>query len=342
MKRFGIILMMSVFAAGFVMAASSSVAWEGRAARGNAEAFPSGGNYAQSRIFSKGEIVDVVNTSNGKTTTVVITGSTDLSGVLVLLSPTAASAIGIESGYDTTVRVSRKNDYVKENTLTQVAPVAKADPDTNPVAALPQDYTNAVTAPVPQTQPVEQLPPVQEVSQAQSKDIPEPVLPPPVEDKRPAVSAYDYSLLPPPPKDEVAPIQQNFYVCPNCSGANKEEQLCDNCKQKLYQSQPANTPAVQQSSVPKKDPAMPFPELLINQYERGKFYVQLGVYRDMKNLTNIVNKYRGRYPVSIKASERTPGGYEMLIGPLSEDEYRATLDRFRREGYKDAFVKFLK
>lgn len=341
MKRFGIILMMSVFAAGFVMAASSSVAWEGRAARGNAEAFPSGGNYAQSRIFSKGEIVDVVNTSNGKTTTVVITGSTDLSGVLVLLSPTAASAIGIESGYDTTVRVSRKNDYVKENTLTQVAPVAKADPDTNPVAALPQDYTNAVTAPVPQTQPVEQLPPVQEVSQTQSKDIPEPVLPPPVEDKRPAVSAYDYSLLPPPPKDEVAPIQQNFYVCPNCSGANKEEQLCDNCKQKLYQSQPANTPAVQQSSVP-KDPAMPFPELLINQYERGKFYVQLGVYRDMKNLTNIVNKYRGRYPVSIKASERTPGGYEMLIGPLSEDEYRATLDRFRREGYKDAFVKFLK
>ena len=340
MKRFGIILMMSVFAAGFVMAASSSVAWEGRAARGNAEAFPSGGNYAQSRIFSKGEIVDVVNTSNGKTTTVVITGSTDLSGVLVLLSPTAASAIGIESGYDTTVRVSRKNDYVKENTLTQVAPVAKADPDTNPVAALPQDYTNAVTAPVPQTQPVEQLPPVQEVSQAQSKDIPEPVLPP-VEDKRPAVSAYDYSLLPPPPKDEVAPIQQNFYVCPNCSGANKEEQLCDNCKQKLYQSQPANTPAVQQSAVP-KNPAMPFPELLINQYERGKFYVQLGVYRDMKNLTNIVNKYRGRYPVSIKASERTPGGYEMLIGPLSEDEYRATLDRFRREGYKDAFVKFLK
>lgn len=339
MKRFGIILMMSVFAAGFVMAASSSVAWEGRAAKGNAEAFPSGGNYAQSRIFSKGEIVDVVNTSNGKTTTVVITGSTDLSGVLVLLSPTAASAIGIESGYDTTVRVSRKNDYVKENTLTPVAPVAKADPDTNPAAALPQDYTNAVTAPAPQTQPVEQLPPVQEVSQTQSKDIPDPVLPPPVEDKRPVVSAYDYSLLPPPPKDEVAPIQQNFYVCPNCGGAKKEEQLCDNCKQKLYQG--AQSASVQPSA-PVRDTSMPFPELLINQYERGKFYVQLGVYRDMKNLTNIVNKYRGRYPVSIKASERTPGGYEMLIGPLSEDEYRATLDRFRREGYKDAFVKFLK
>ena len=339
MKRFGIILMMSVFAAGFVMAASSSVAWEGRAARGNAEAFPSGGNYAQSRIFSKGEIVDVVNTSNGKTTTVVITGSTDLSGVLVLLSPTAASAIGIESGYDTTVRVSRKNDYVKENTLTQVAPVAKADPDTNPAVALPPDYTNAVTAPVPQTQPVEQLPPIQEVSQTQSKDIPDPVLPPPVEDKRPAVSAYDYSLLPPPPKDEVVPIQQNFYVCPNCGGAKKEDQLCDNCKQKLYQG---TQPASVQPSAPARDTSMPFPELLINQYERGKFYVQLGVYRDMKNLTNIVNKYRGRYPVSIKASERTPGGYEMLIGPLSEDEYRATLDRFRREGYKDAFVKFLK
>ncbi len=349
MKRFGIILMMSVFAAGFVMAASSSVAWEGRAARGNAEAFPSGGNYAQSRIFSKGEIVDVVNTSNGKTTTVVITGSTDLSGVLVLLSPTAASAIGIESGYDTTVRVSRKNDYVKENTLTPVAPVAKADPDTNPAAALPQDYTNAVTAPAPQTQPVEQLPPINQeaapVAQTSVpaastvKEIPDPGIALASEEKRPAVSAYDYSLLPPPPKDEVAPIQQNFYVCPNCGGAKKEEQLCDNCKQKLYQG--AQSASVQPSA-PVRDTSMPFPELLINQYERGKFYVQLGVYRDMKNLTNIVNKYRGRYPVSIKASERTPGGYEMLIGPLSEDEYRATLDRFRREGYKDAFVKFLK
>ncbi|MCQ2580377.1 MAG: hypothetical protein MJ159_06740, partial [Treponemataceae bacterium] len=98
MKRFGLILLMAVFAVVSVMAASSSVAWEGRAARGSADAFPAGGNYAQSRIFSKGEIVDVVNPSNGKTATVVITGSTDLSGVLVLLSPSAASALGVESG----------------------------------------------------------------------------------------------------------------------------------------------------------------------------------------------------------------------------------------------------
>ena len=243
MKRFGIILMMSVFACAFVMAASS-VAWEGRAARGNAEVFPSGGNYAQSRIFSKGEIVDVVNTSNGKTTTVVITGSTDLSGVLVLLSPSAAAAIGVESGYDTTVRVSRKNDYVKENTLTPVAPVAQADPDTNPAAALPSGYTNVVTAPEPQIQPVEQLPPVQQekppvqtqpvVQTPPVKEIPDPGIAFAAEEKRPPVSAYDYSLLPPAPKDDVPPIQQNFYVCPNCSGKSKSEQLCDNCKQQLY------------------------------------------------------------------------------------------------------------
>ncbi len=355
MKRFGIILMMSVFAAAFVSAASSSVAWEGRAAKGNAEAFPSGGNYAQSRIFSKGEIVDVVNTSNGKSTTVVITGSTDLSGVLVLLSPTAASAIGVESGYDTTVRVSRKNDFVKENTLTSVAPVAQADPDNNPAAALPSSYSNVVTAPEPQTQPVEQLPPANQeaapVAQASApatstvKEIPDPGIALATEEKRPSVSAYDYSLLPPPPKDEVAPIQQNFYVCPNCSNASKSQQLCDNCKQPLYSAQQPAVSAPPASSVAPsvvQDPSVPFPELLITQYEKGKFYVQLGVYRDMKNLKNLVSKYRGKYPVSIKASDRTPGGYEMLIGPLSQDEYRAMLDRFRREGYKDAFVKFLK
>ena len=347
MKRFGIILMMSVFAAAFVSAASSSVAWEGRAAKGNAEAFPSGGNYAQSRIFSKGEIVDVVNTSNGKSTTVVITGSTDLSGVLVLLSPTAASAIGVESGYDTTVRVSRKNDYVKENTLTSVAPVAQADPDNNPAAALPSGYTNVVTAPEPEIQPVEQLPPVQTQPVVQTppvKEIPDPGIALASEEKRP-VSAYDYSLLPPPPKDEVAPIQQNFYVCPNCSNASKSQQLCDNCKQPLYSAQQPAVSAPPASSVAPsvaQDLSVPFPELLITQYEKGKFYVQLGVYRDMKNLKNLVSKYRGKYPVSIKASDRTPGGYEMLIGPLSQDEYRAMLDRFRREGFKDAFVKFLK
>lgn len=343
MKRFGIILMMSVFAAGFIMAASSSVAWEGRAAKGNAEAFPSGGNYAQSRIFSKGEIVDVVNTSNGKSTTVVITGSTDLSGVLVLLSPTAASAIGVESGYDTTVRVSRKNDYVKENTLTPVAPVAQADPDTNPSAALPSAYANVVSAPEPQRQPVEQLPPVkEEVAETTPsvKEIPDPIVPPPAkEERKTVVSAYDYSLLPPPPKEEVAPIQQNFYVCPKCSEVKKEEQLCDKCRNKLNQS--TYTPSAP-APLAKSDSSVPFPELMISQYEAGKFYVQLGVYRDVKNLTNIVNKYRGRYPVSVKASERTPGGYEMLIGPLSQDEYRATLNRFRKEGFADAFVKFLK
>ena len=358
MKRFGIILMMSIFAAAFVTAASSSVAWEGRAAKGNAEAFPSGGNYAQSRIFSKGEIVDVVNTSNGKTTTVVITGSTDLSGVLVLLSPTAAAAIGVESGYDTTVRVSRKNDYVKENTLTPVAPVAKADPDTNPAAALPSGYTNVITAPEPEIQPVEQIPPVQQektpvqtqpvVQTSPVKEIPDPGITFASEEKRPPVSAYDYSLLPPAPKEEVPPIQQNFYVCPNCGGAKKDAQLCDNCKQQLYPGSYSQKSPVPETSAPAvsapapADSSVPFPELLITQYEKGKFYVQLGVYRDMKNLKNLVSKYRGRYPVSIKASDRTPGGYEMLIGPLSQDEYRAMLDRFRREGFKDAFVKFLK
>lgn len=337
MKRFGLILLMAVFAVVSVMAASSSVAWEGRAARGSADAFPAGGNYAQSRIFSKGEIVDVVNPSNGKTATVVITGSTDLSGVLVLLSPSAASALGVESGYDTTVRVSKKNDYVTENTLTQTAPVSVADPDLNPVAALPSDYSNVMSAPVPQTQPVEPLPPVPQNNVASAKEIPEPL--PPAQDNRRSVSVYDYSLLPPAPKEEVAPIQQNFYVCPDCSGNTKNSgQLCDNCKRLLN----AGTVDVQPAPSAANNSSMPFPELLITQYEYGKFYVQLGVYKDMKNLSKLVNTYRGKYPVSIKASDRTPGAYEMLIGPLSQDEYRAILERFRSNGFKDAFVKFLK
>ena len=321
MKRFGIILMMS-FCCFFY---NGSIVFCCMGGQGCAEVLKL---FRLVEImhkvdFSKGEIVDVINTSNGKTITVVITGSTDLSGVLVLLSPSAAAAIGVESGYDTTVRISRKNDYVMEKTLTNVAPESKADPDTNSVAALPSEYSNVITAPKPETQIIDNVA-ANETTQETKK----------------AVSAYDYSLLPPvppTPKEEVATIQQNFYACPNCLNAKKDEQICESCKQKLEQGNFSSY----QSQTPPAD-SMPFSELLITQYERGKFYVQLGVYRDMKNLKNIVTKYRGQYPISIKSSEKAVGGYEMLIGPLSQDEYRAILERFRKNGFKDAFVKFLK
>lgn len=370
MKRLSICLLF--FVATVSLFADSSVAWEGRAAVGSSDIFPSGGNYAQSRVFSKGEIVDVYNTSNGKTTSVVITGSTELSGVLILLSPSAAGNLDISGGYDSVVRISRKNDYVQEGTLAGNSVQSAQDPDTNPVAALkddlvytetnkPSDYVEPITETpsqyvaqaetvqpvqtVPQTQTVVQQP-VQTAPQTQTATTPVFVNPQqPVQTVPQTQTAVQQQPAQTVPQSQyIQPVPQSQYVQPqqNQTASAYEYSLLPTApvveKDPVYVQPPKRTESVSSA----KTSSMPYPELLINDYKVGKFYVQLAVYRDMKNLVNVVSKYRGKYPISIKSSEMKTGGYELLVGPLSQDEYKTVLEKFRKDGFVDAFVKFKK
>ncbi len=410
MKRFfsGLLLIAAVA----MLSAASSVAWEGRAAVGTNDSFPAGGRYAQSRVFAKGEIVEVYNTVNGKTSSVVITGSTDLAGVLILLSPSVADDLEIAGGYDTVVRISRKNDYVVEKPLTDGVKVSVADPDTNTSAALkndlvyteerkPADYVAPVYA--AETVPAANVPQVEEqykdVPVAAANPVPVNVQPEnvaPVEVAKNDVSAapaleapvaevpakksesvYDYSKLPPAPSYSTCqnPVCSGYCTCgaycrcpnPCATTYMPQEQAAQQLPPQVnvtiaqYPSQndvavPAETKNNQQPAAnvqPEKPAAqvaastgpvhnysaMPYPQYLINQYESGKYYVQLGVFRDMNNLSAVVKKYEKKYPISIKASEITSNAYELLIGSLSADEYTAVLNKFRKDGYKDAFVK---
>lgn len=412
MKRFcsGLLLIAAVA----MLSAASSVAWEGRAAVGTADSFPTGGRYAQSRVFAKGEIVEVYNTVNGKTSNVVITGSTDLAGVLILLSPSVADDLEITGGYDTVVRISRKNDYVVEKPLTDGVKATVADPDTNAGAALkndlvyteerkPADYVapvyaaeNVPAANVPQVEeqykdvPVAAANPVPvnvqpennapvEVAKTEVPNTPALEAPVPAEvPVKKAESVYDYSKLPPAPSYSTCqnPVCSGYCTCgaycrcPNpCANAYiPQEQVAQQLPPQVnvtiaqYPSQnevsvPAETKTNTQQPAANVQPektaaqapavtgpvhnysAMPYPQYLINQYESGKYYVQLGVFRDMSNLSAVVKKYEKKYPISIKASEITSNAYELLIGSLSADEYTAVLNKFRKDGYKDAFVK---
>lgn len=362
MKRGYMIIAVSLMAAAIF--AASTVAWEGRAAVGHGDAFPSGGQYAQSRVFAKGEIVEVYNTANGKSSSVVITGATDLAGVLILLSPSAAAELGVSSGYDSVVRVSRKDDFVKENTLTGVK--GGIDPDYNTAANLKNDLTYT-ESPLPAGVASNMPENVGSVSDENASQNPVSQI------KENRVSAYEYSLLPPLPTASEAASTQSGEVDPtqSASAQNAANGLALSSPVQV-QSIIVTTPQVQietgsavisaatvttpNGAIPSADGqsaqaaassigaqstavAMPFPELLIDSYAKGKYYVQLGVYRDMKNLSGVVGKYRKSYPVSIKASGVKLDSYEMLIGPLSKDEYAAVLATFRRDGFKDSFVK---
>lgn len=73
----------------------------------------------------------------------------------------------------------------------------------------------------------------------------------------------------------------------------------------------------------------------------GKYYVQIGVYGDKANIKAIIDTYAGKYPVTLVplASGKAT---QVLIGPLSVDEYGTVLNRFKSYGYKDAFLRKIK
>lgn len=80
-------------------------------------------------------------------------------------------------------------------------------------------------------------------------------------------------------------------------------------------------------------------EVTSGTFEKGKWYIQIGVYAKQENVNEIIKKYGKKYPIFI---DQKNGKNYVLIGPLSMDEYGAVLQRFKAFGYKDAFVKKIK
>lgn len=79
----------------------------------------------------------------------------------------------------------------------------------------------------------------------------------------------------------------------------------------------------------------------LKELECGKYYIQIAVLADENNLKDTVSKFEKQYPVTLVplASGKAT---QVMIGPLGMDEYGAVLNRFKKSGYKDAFLRKIK
>jgi hypothetical protein len=79
---------------------------------------------------------------------------------------------------------------------------------------------------------------------------------------------------------------------------------------------------------------------LIASLLKGSYYIQIGAYADAKNVRSILEKYGKKYPVAVeKTTTKTGECLKVYIGPVMKDEYGAVLEKFKANGFKDAFVR---
>jgi cell division protein FtsN len=79
---------------------------------------------------------------------------------------------------------------------------------------------------------------------------------------------------------------------------------------------------------------------MILDLERGKYYVQVGAYSRHDTLNNAAGRIDKVYPLKVQISgSETKPLYRLVIGPLNQGEAQAHLQRFKKTGYDDAFVR---
>jgi cell division septation protein DedD len=100
-------------------------------------------------------------------------------------------------------------------------------------------------------------------------------------------------------------------------------------------------PLVEKGLAPEKQvPEPEFPVPVISELERGKYYLQLGSYSRSDLVKNALAKIDKSYPLAVQTQGK-PGEpvYLLLVGPVNQGESGALLQRFKRSGFGDAFVK---
>ena len=76
----------------------------------------------------------------------------------------------------------------------------------------------------------------------------------------------------------------------------------------------------------------------VSTLEAKKYYVQIATYGKVENVEKALEQYGKNYPIVVYQ----PVGrndYQVMIGGLNKDEYGIVLQRFRKAGFKDAFLR---
>lgn len=142
---------------------SAWAVWEGNAGIAAASEFSSSGLFAKSDMFPRNTLVEIQNLETGKKVRMVITGSAGVPGLVVLVSPEAATALNIKPGTLTRVRISVPSAVAEKpalGTVSSGSALKNNDPDSNPEAAartanlaapetLPEDNAETIETVVP-------------------------------------------------------------------------------------------------------------------------------------------------------------------------------------------------
>ncbi|MDR0719708.1 MAG: hypothetical protein LBF78_08745, partial [Treponema sp.] len=124
----------------------SASVWEGSAAVAAPGALPESGYYAATNSFPGNTVVDITNLANGRTIRVIVAGTLETPGLLVMLSRDAADAIELQSRSIGRVKMSQPADPVAFARFTE-GKISSGDPDFDP-AAVPGVASAASAAPL--------------------------------------------------------------------------------------------------------------------------------------------------------------------------------------------------
>ncbi len=76
----------------------------------------------------------------------------------------------------------------------------------------------------------------------------------------------------------------------------------------------------------------------LSNLEKGKYYVQIATLAEEENINTLLNTYGKKYPI-VLVPLKSGKAYQIMVGPLTIDEYGTVLSRFKSYGYKDAFLR---
>jgi cell division septation protein DedD len=131
-----------------------------------------------------------------------------------------------------------------------------------------------------------------------------------------------------PPEDMIAPLNGIMYYVPD-EYAYRETAM-------------AETATIAQATgnpLPAGNRLSPFSAPIISSMERGMWYVQVGAFAHPDGAEYEIDRIGTAYPtvIQIIGTESAPV-YRVLLGPLSQGESGAILQRFKSIGYSDAFI----
>jgi hypothetical protein len=78
----------------------------------------------------------------------------------------------------------------------------------------------------------------------------------------------------------------------------------------------------------------------VQSLEKGKYYLQLGIFNGKEELDQQINGIKKNYPLVIQSGVfNGDKEFKLMVGPMNEGESNAVLLRFKRDGFKNAFIR---